>query len=59
MELPDNMHFVCRVCRKPVQDVVYYADPQFWEVSMKQIFCDARCSTQWTKENKHLEKVRK
>ena len=39
MELPDNMHFVCRVCRKPVHDVKYYADPQFWEVSMKQIFC--------------------
>lgn len=54
-----NMQLLCRVCGKTVEDVKYYADPQFWEVSMKQIFCGATCSTKWVKENKNLEKTRR
>ena len=53
--MSENWQFLCRVCGKTVQDVKYYADPQFWEVSMKQILCGAECATRWVKENKNLD----
>jgi len=53
------MNLLCRNCGKTVDDVVYYADPQFWNVPMKQIFCGAQCSTQWVEKNKHWLKRNK
>ena len=50
------MNHSCEVCKKKIEEPLYWADPKFYDIPKKVFFCDAKCSLIYYKKIKKLFK---
>jgi len=46
----------CHICHKEIKELLYWADPRFYNIPKKLYLCDSICSTKLFEEIKHLFK---
>ena len=50
------MNHSCEVCKKKIEEPLYWADPKFYDIPKIVFFCDAKCSLIYYKKIKKLFK---
>jgi len=46
----------CEVCKKKINEPLYWADPKFYDIPKKIFFCSAQCSLNYYEKIKNLFK---
>ena len=46
----------CEVCKNKIDNALYWADPKFYDIPKKILFCSAQCSLIYYEKIKNLFK---